>query len=122
MKLHQIAHARAGDKGDTSDITVIAYDLRDYGHIVNELTVERVRAHFGEVVQGDVVRYVVPSLGAVKFVMTRALGGGVTRTLNLDPHGKCLSSSLLEVELPDPISDITRTHDHEHRFHLRQRG
>ena len=101
MKLHELAHARAGDKGDISNISVIAYEPGDYAYLVEYLTAERVRDHFSDVVKGKVVRFEMPNLGALNFVLHQALGGGVTRTLSLDPHGKSLSSSLLEIEMPD---------------------
>lgn len=101
MKVHQIAHSRTGDKGNTSNISVIAYDARHYETLRRHLTPDAVKKHFGWVVQGDVVRYELPQLGALNFVMTKALGGGVTRTLALDPHGKCLSSYILEFEISD---------------------
>ncbi|MFS2116325.1 hypothetical protein [Herbaspirillum frisingense] len=99
MQLRDIAHSRAGDKGDISNISVIAYRIDDYALLERELTVERVRAHFAGVVQGEVVRYVLPQLGALNFVMQRALGGGVTRSLALDAHGKALSGVMLDIEL-----------------------
>lgn len=101
VQLHDIAHARAGDKGDISDISVIANAAEDYPFLVEHLTADRVREHFADIVRGRVDRYEVPSLRALKFVMYGALGGGVTRTLNQDIHGKTLSSSILEIELPD---------------------
>ena len=101
MKLHELAHARAGDKGDISNISVIVYEPGDYAYLVEYLTAERVRDHFRDVVLGKVVRYEMPNIGALNFVLHQALGGGVTRTLSLDPHGKSLSSSLLEIEMPD---------------------
>ena len=100
MLLRELAHARAGDKGDTSQISVIAYDEGDYQYLAEHVTAERVRAHFATIVRGDVVRYELPGLGALNFVMDRALAGGVTRSLELDAHGKCLSSILLELEIP----------------------
>jgi hypothetical protein len=99
MRLYDMAHARAGDKGDISDISVIARRPQDYPHLRDVVTAERVREHFADIVRGQVERYEVPQLYALKFVLHGALGGGVTRTLNLDPHGKSLSSSLLEMEL-----------------------
>ena len=102
MRLHQLAHARAGDKGDVSDISVIAYKPRDYEFLRDQVTAERVRAHFAEIVRGPVERYELPQLHALKFVLHDALGGGATRALNLDVHGKSLSSCLLELELPEP--------------------
>ena len=99
MQLRDIAHSRAGDKGDISNISVIAYRLEDYALLERELTAERVRAHFAGVVQGEVVRHALPQLGALNFVMQRALGGGVTRSLALDAHGKALSGVMLGIEL-----------------------
>jgi hypothetical protein len=107
MKLHEIAHARAGDKGNTSDLTVFAYDPADFALLERQLTPAVVKAHLGRIVQGEVVRYVLPGLSAVKFVLGDTLGGGVTRTLALDAHGKCLSSVLLGLELP-PAAKKTR--------------
>jgi hypothetical protein len=101
MILHELAHSRAGDKGDTSDLTVIAYDPDNYEFLREHVTAARVREHFSDIVHGDVERYEIPQLAALKFVLHRALGGGVTRTLNLDAHGKSLSSALLEMQLPD---------------------
>ena len=101
MRLRDIAHGRTGDKGDTCNVSVIAYELRDYERIKAEVTVARVRALFAGVVQGDVVRYELPRLGALNFVMTRALGGGVTRSLALDAHGKSLSSALMNLEIAE---------------------
>jgi hypothetical protein len=100
MKLREIAHSRAGDKGDTANISVIARDPADYFLLEKHLTVERVKAFFAEIVTGEVVRYELPGLGALNFVLHGALGGGVTRTLALDPHGKSLGSAILEMEIP----------------------
>jgi hypothetical protein len=102
MRLHELAHSRTGDKGDTSDISVIAYDPADYEFLRAHLTAARVREHFADIVRGEVDRYEVPQLSALKFVLHSALGGGVTRSLSLDAHGKSLGSCLLEMELPDP--------------------
>jgi hypothetical protein len=101
MLLREIAHSRAGDKGDISNISVIAFDARHYALLEKYITAERVKAHFGAVVSGPVERYALPGLGALNFVMQRALGGGVTRSLALDAHGKCLSSALLSLDIPE---------------------
>jgi len=101
MKLRQLAHSRTGDKGNTSNISVIAYDPKDYERLRAHVTAERVKAHFADIVKGEVTRYELPKIAALNFVMTDALGGGVTRTLALDIHGKSLSSGLLEMEIPD---------------------
>ena len=101
MRLRELAHARTGDKGDTSQISVIAYDPGDYAFLAVHVTAERVRAHFAAIVRGDVTRYELPGLGALNFVMRHALASGVTSSLALDPHGKCLASVLLDLALPD---------------------
>jgi hypothetical protein len=106
MILRQLAHARAGDKGNVSNIAVFAYEASDYPFLRDYLTAERVRAHFRGVVQGEVVRYELPKLCALNFVLYGALGGGVTRSLALDAHGKCFSSILLELELPDHYEKV----------------
>lgn len=98
--LRAIAHSRTGDKGDISNISVIAYDPKDYPRLERHVTAERVKAHFAGLVRGDVVRHELPRLGALNFVMHGALGGGVTRSLALDAHGKCLSSAILDLEIP----------------------
>lgn len=102
MKLRALAHARTGDKGDTSNISIIAFEPGDYAFLAEHVTAERVRQHLAMAVRGKVTRYEIPGLGALNFVLEQALGGGVTRSLALDTHGKSLSSSLLELDLPDP--------------------
>ncbi len=102
MKLREIAHSRTGDKGNTSTLSVIAYDPKHYPLLVAQVTAERVKAHFAGVVEGSVVRYELPRIGALNFVMTETLGGGVTRSLALDAHGKSLSSALLNLEIEAP--------------------
>jgi hypothetical protein len=99
MKLRELAHSRTGDKGNISNISVIAYDAKHYPLLRKQVTAERVRAHFAGIVEGGVVRYELPNLAALNFVMTGALGGGVTRSLALDAHGKSLSSALLDLEI-----------------------
>jgi hypothetical protein len=99
MKLYEIAHSRTGDKGDISNISLIVYDKKDYPLILEKVTAEKVREFFTGVVHGEVYRYELPLLGAVNFVMHKALGGGVTRSLAIDPHGKALSHYLLEMEI-----------------------
>jgi len=99
IALRELAHARAGDKGDISNLSLIAYDRKDYELLLREVTPERVRAHFAGVVHGSVTRYELPQLGALNFVMRQALGGGVTRSLALDAHGKCLGAALLGMEI-----------------------
>ena len=99
MKLKEIAHSRTGDKGNVSNISVIAYNDKDYPKIEKLLTPEKVKSYFGGMVVGKVIRYELPQLGALNFVLHGALCGGVTKSLRLDKHGKTLSSILLEMEL-----------------------
>jgi hypothetical protein len=99
VKLREIAHSRTGDKGNTSNISVIARNAKHYPLLKAEVTSERVKAHFAGVVEGAVVRYELPNIAALNFVMTQTLGGGVTRSLALDAHGKSLSSALLDMEI-----------------------
>ena len=95
MLLRDIAHTRTGDKGNRSTLSVIAFDQKDFALLEQHLTAERVKQHYAGVVHGPVERYALPQLGALNFVMHNALGGGVTRSLALDAHGKCLSAHLL---------------------------
>jgi hypothetical protein len=99
MLLRDIAHTRTGDKGDRSTISVIAYDRQHFELLEKCLTPEKVLAHFEGIAKGPVFRYSLPQLGALNFVMHNALGGGVTRSLALDPHGKCLSAKLLSFKI-----------------------
>jgi hypothetical protein len=101
LRLREIAHSRTGDKGDVLNVSLIAYRAEDYARLERHVTAERVRAHLSGMVEGEVTRYELPRLGALNFVLRRALGGGVTRSLRLDAHGKSLSSALLRLEIPE---------------------
>ena len=101
MKLREIAHSRTGDKGNISNVSVIAYDPANYSLLERQVTAARVKEFFSDIVQGEVVRYEMPNIGALNFVMFQALGGGVTRTLALDIHGKSLSSALMALEISE---------------------
>lgn len=100
MKLREIAHSRAGDKGNISNVSVIAKDEKYYEFIKQHVTVDKVKDLYKDLVKGDVIRYELPCIGALNFVMYNALGGGVTRTLSLDIHGKSYSSIMMGLELP----------------------
>jgi hypothetical protein len=97
--LGRIAHTRSGDKGDTSNIGVIAYDQRHYGLILREVTPERVKEFFGGRVKGRVERYELPNLGAVNLLLHEALGGGGTVSLRIDAQGKTYGAALLGMEI-----------------------
>jgi hypothetical protein len=100
-KVRDIALARSGDKGNRATLSVIARNPADYPLLERVLTAERVRAHYAGIVSGSVQRYTLPHLGAVHFVMNDALGGGVTRSLALDAHGKTLSTAILDLVLDE---------------------
>ena len=99
IALSRIAHARSGDKGDTSNIGIIALDPRHYPVLVREVTPERVKRFFGELVRGKVERYELPNLGALNFLLHEALGGGGTLSLRVDAQGKTLGAALLRMEI-----------------------
>jgi hypothetical protein len=99
VPLRQIAHARAGDKGNRSNVAVFAYDPKDYPALKAQLTPERLKAEFGKLLRGSIRRYALDHLGALNFVMDEALEGGVNESLNLDAHGKSWSFLLLGLEL-----------------------
>jgi len=96
-KLHELAHARAGDKGDTLTLALFAYREDDYALLRSQVTAQAVKQHLGHVVQGEVRRFEVPNLHALQFVCERALDTGVTTSLSIDPHGKTLSYAVLEM-------------------------
>ena len=105
MKLHRLAHSRTGDKGDTSNISIIAYRAEDYPLLCEQLTVERVAEFFADLRDPDaapVQRHELPNVQALNFVLPGILRGGVTRSLALDAHGKCLGSALLDLDLTIP--------------------
>lgn len=99
MKLHEIATARAGDKGDTAQVAVIARRPEDFERMLEILTEERVAGHFAGVATGPVVRREAPNLNALVFLIGGALGGGVSISLASDPHGKSFSSLILTMEV-----------------------
>ena len=99
MKLRDIAHSRTGDKGNTSNISVIAFEEADYPLLCAQLTKERVATALSALSSGRVTRYEMPNVGALNFVIEDILGGGVTRSLGTDAHGKSLSSILLDLDI-----------------------
>jgi hypothetical protein len=111
IPLRDLAHARAGDKGNTSNVSVWAYDSGDYALLKSQLTADVIKAAFSRLIQGEVTRYAIDHLHGLNFVMTDALEGGVNTSLNLDSHGKSWSSLFLAltIEVPDNKRDITDT-------------
>lgn len=102
VTLHDLAHARTGDKGNIVNISLIAYREQDYPWLVEHVTAERVRAHFGHRQPTAVRRFLLPRLCAMNFVLEDVLDGGVNDSLNLDMHGKALSFHLLALTVPAP--------------------
>ncbi|GAE27749.1 hypothetical protein JCM9140_3906 [Halalkalibacter wakoensis JCM 9140] len=102
IKLYEIAHSRAGDKGNTSNLSLIPYKEEDYEWLGKVVTAEKVKEHLKDIIDGDVIRYDVESIKAYNFVCKNSLLGGVTTSLALDTHGKSLSSALLEMEVHLP--------------------
>lgn len=97
-RLYDLAYGRSGDKGDIVNISVIARTPEAYQEIKAKLTAERVKAHFGDLVRGDVRRYELDNIEALNFVLEGALDGGGTRSLRIDPLGKSLAGALLYME------------------------
>ena len=110
VPLVHLAHARSGDKGDTVNVGVIAYEAEHYPLLAEQLTPQRVKAHFGEMVLGEVERYELPNLGALNFLLHGALGGGGTMSLMNDAQGKVFSTAILrmEIEVPDDVARAVR--------------
>lgn len=98
-KLYDIAHSRAGDKGNTLTLSLIPYEETDYEALCREATSGRVKEHLKEVVKGEIIRYELPNISALLFVCHQSLSGGVTTSLVMDTHGKTLSYALLEMEV-----------------------
>ncbi len=99
IPLARIAHTRSGDKGDVSNIGVIAFDEKLYPVLLREVTAGRVKAFFGDLVKGTVERYEMANIGALNFVMREALDGGGTVSLRMDAQGKTLGAALLRMEI-----------------------
>jgi len=99
VPLSRIAHTRSGDKGDTCNVGVIALREQDYPVLAREVTAERVKRHFGALVQGEVERFELPNLGALNFLLHGALGGGGTVSLRTDAQGKTFGAALLALEI-----------------------
>lgn len=99
MKLYDIAHSRAGDKGNISTLSLIPYNENDYDMLCQKVSVEKVKQHFGGIIEGEIIRYEMPNISSLLFVCQDALAGGVTTSLRIDTHGKALSYKLLEMDI-----------------------
>ena len=105
ISLLKLAHARSGDKGDTANVGLIALKDEYYPLLVREITADRVKQHFGEIVKGDVERFELPNLKALNFLLHESLGGGGTRSLMTDAQGKTFSTALLRMNIDVPDSE-----------------
>ena len=107
VQLVHLAHGRSGDKGDTANVGLIAYDPEHYPLLVEKVTPRRVKEHFGELVEGEVERYELPNLHALNFLLHGALDGGGTMSLMNDAQGKVFSNALLrmEIEVPREVAE-----------------
>ena len=110
LALRELCGYRAGDKGDIANVALFADDDETYELIVREVTAERVKAHFGDMVRGRVERYAAPNVRALNFVMYGALGGGGPRSLRADSLGKTLGGALvrMEIDVPDSMTQRRR--------------
>lgn len=99
VQLREVAFSRSGDKGDTSNVGVIPYNEEDYEWLKREVTVEKVKQLYGDIVKGQIRRYEFDGIKALNFVMEEALSGGVSRSLNLDTHGKSMGNLILRLEI-----------------------
>jgi hypothetical protein len=100
--LQHVAHVRSGDKGNISNIVVIAYSEALYVPLKQQLTAELMRERYEGLVTGAVERFCVDDLWVMNFVMRDALGGGVSRSLRLDQYGKTMAAAALGIELEVP--------------------
>jgi hypothetical protein len=99
VPLHEIAHARAGDKGNRSNVSLVVYDAEDYSAVKAQITPSRLKTTFPALLKGEVQRYELDHLLCLNFVMDQALEGGVNESLNLDAHGKSWSFLILSLEV-----------------------
>src|SRR6478672_8867882 len=102
VQLREIAHARSGDKGNTTNIGLIALDPKHYPVLVEQVTAERVKQHFAQLCEGRVERFEIPNLHALNFLLHESLDGGGTISLRIDAQGKTYSTALLRMEVDVP--------------------
>jgi hypothetical protein len=110
LQLRELCGYRSGDKADIANVAIFAGDDEIYELILREVTPERVKAHFGDMVRGDVERYEVRNVLALNFVLHDALGGGGPRSLRSDSLGKTMGGALvrMEIDVPDALAERRR--------------
>jgi hypothetical protein len=104
IRLEEIAHARSGDKGDGSNVGIIADTEAGFRLLQQELTAERVKRHFSGICKGEVDRFEVPNLKAINFILHDSLGGGGSESVKTDAQGKTHGQALLRMELDLPVT------------------
>ena len=109
VTLREVAHSRSGEKGNSSTISVIAYEMADYPLLRQQVTVEAVHKLYGAITRGDIKRYEAPRIGALNFVLDEVLEGGRSRTLAFDESGKALSSLMLTMPVAVPVNYVARS-------------
>jgi len=110
IKLSEIAHARSGDKGDASNVGIVAYSREGYEWLRQHLTPERVKQHFHAICKGSVDRYEAPDLLALNFILHDSLGGGGSESLKTDAQGKTHGLGLLQMEIEAPDGFVVSRH------------
>lgn len=108
IELTKLAHARSGDKGDTANVGLIAFNEEIYPILKREVTAEKVKEHFGAIVKGNVERFELPNLGALNFLLHESLGGGGTLSLMTNAQGKTFSTALLRMKIELEDSETKR--------------
>jgi len=108
IPLSQIAHGRSGDKGDTANVGIIAYNPEHYPILLREVTPARVKQHLGEMVRGEIERFELPNLGALNFLLHESLGGGGTLSLRVDAQGKTYSAAVLRMQIEVSQDELGR--------------
>jgi hypothetical protein len=98
-KLRDLAYARSGDKGDVANVGLLAFNAENYAILTREVTPERVKRHFGEMVKGPVEIYEMPNIQALEVILRNAIDGGATRTLRFDQTAKAMGTALLRMEI-----------------------
>lgn len=106
VELTKLAHARSGDKGDTANVGLIALKPEYYPLLVEKVTADAVKEHFGDMVKGDVERFELPNLNALNFLLHGSLGGGGTLSLMTDAQGKTFSTALLRMYIDVPDEEL----------------
>ncbi len=111
VELRTLAHARAGDKGNRSNVSIFAYDPKDFRLLKAQVTESRLKHHFGHLLQGTIQRFMLPNLHGINLVIDDALGGGVNESLNLDSHGKSWSFLVLTLPINLDADSNNKTYD-----------